>query len=138
MLELVKRESDGPVDLLDLGCGLAHLYEYIQRNPPDPPVRYSGLDVSSKLLAVARRKFPDLNFYKHDVLAGIEDLPRFDYLVLNGVFTYRVDISYERMLAYWQDLLLQCSHSRGRDSRSTSCQPPLTGSATISSTCQST
>jgi SAM-dependent methyltransferase len=107
MLGLAKRESDGPVDLLDFGCGLAHLYEYIQRNPPDPPVRYSGLDVSSKLLAVARQKFPELNFYEHDVLAGIEDLPRFDYVVLNGVFTYRLDISYERMLAYWQNLLLQ-------------------------------
>ena len=37
----------------------------------------------------------------------VEDLPRFEYVVLNGVFTYRLDISYERMLAYWQNLLLQ-------------------------------
>jgi len=30
----------------------------------------------------------------------------FDYVVLNGVFNYRGEIPFDRMLAYWQDVLV--------------------------------
>ena len=41
-----------------------------------------------------------------DVLADDAALPLYDYVVLNGVFNYRGSITFERMLNYWQDLLL--------------------------------
>ena len=40
-----------------------------------------------------------------DVLAGHDELPDFDYIVMNGLFNYRGEIDYERMLEYWQQML---------------------------------
>lgn len=105
MLELIDGDGDAPVSLLDVGCGLAHLHAYMQRQPPRRPIAYSGLDLSRRMLAIAREKFPKVRFYELDLLAGRGGLPQFDYVVMNGVFTYKADLTYEEMLSYWQALL---------------------------------
>jgi SAM-dependent methyltransferase len=103
MLEMIL-DSPEPVSLLDFGCGAGHLYEYIQRQGMGDRIAYSGLDVSPKFLDLSRSKFPDLTFYEADLLAGETDLPTFDYVVINGVFTYRGELSQEQMLSYWKSL----------------------------------
>ena len=40
-----------------------------------------------------------------DVLASDADLPEYDYVVLNGLFNDRLEMSQERMMSYWQELL---------------------------------
>lgn len=103
MLGLV-READAEVSLLDFGCGLAHLHEYIGRTDR-PGLRYAGLDVSEKFLAASRAKFPETPFYDVDVLEHPHDLPGFHYVVLNGVFTLKANNSYEDMWAYFTALV---------------------------------
>jgi SAM-dependent methyltransferase len=103
MLEMIQ-DSPGRVSLLDFGCGAAHLYEYIQRSGLDDKIAYSGLDVSPKFLDLSRGKFPDLTFYEADLLAGETDFPTFDYVVMNGVFTMKDELSYRQMLDYWRAL----------------------------------
>jgi hypothetical protein len=41
-----------------------------------------------------------------DVLEDDEQLPIFDYVVLNGVFNYRGSIGRDDMLRYWQQLTM--------------------------------
>jgi SAM-dependent methyltransferase len=102
----VIRETAEPLTLLDLGCGLGHLGDAIEANPAWAHVRYTGLDISARYLAEARSRRPDRMFLQMDVLADDADLPVFDYVVLNGVFNYRGAIPFDRMLTYWQDLLV--------------------------------
>src|SRR3954452_10208117 len=46
MLDLLAgSETNGPVDLLDFGCGASHLYEFLQKHGTQP-INYSGLDLS--------------------------------------------------------------------------------------------
>lgn len=104
MIDLIKDPADR-VSLLDLGSGAAHLYEYIQRSGWDERIDYTGLDISPRFLQLSRSKFPDLTFYEADLLTADSDtVPIFDYVVVNGVFTYKGELSYDEMLRYWRDL----------------------------------
>jgi len=104
MLDLV-REASEPTSVLDFGCGLAHLLDHINRHQAYRHIRYSGLDISSEYLAVARRRHPQAEFILMDVLDSDAGLPDYDYVLLNGVFNYRGPIPYERMLRYWEELI---------------------------------
>lgn len=107
MLDLI-RPSDEPVDLLDLGCGASHLYEYMQAHGVQG-IRYSGADLSDKYLAVSTRKFPDVRYYQVDVLDADVTLPTFDYVVMNGLFNYKGDASYDDMAAYVRAMITRVS-----------------------------
>jgi hypothetical protein len=104
MLEVLAGERGQPVTLLDFGCGASHLYEYLQTHRRSD-VAYSGLDISPRFLALSRGKFPHLTYYDVDVLDGVSGLPTFDYIVMNGLFTARCDLSFEVMLDYFERLV---------------------------------
>ena len=103
MLDLIRQRTE-PVSLLDFGCGTAHFLEYI-RAQGVAGIQYSGLDVSAAMVDTARAKFPDVDFHHVDVLAGDNDLPVYDYVVMNGLFTYRGPMSFDDMVAHWRRLL---------------------------------
>ncbi len=103
MLELL-RERQEPVALLDFGCGLGHLLDYVQRNAKWHHVRYTGLDLSERYLRAARLRHPEASFLHMDVLESDERLAQFDYIVMNGVFNFRGTIPVPAIHRYWQDL----------------------------------
>jgi SAM-dependent methyltransferase len=94
------------IRLLDFGCGASHLNEYMLRNGVDN-VRYSGLDLSERFVALSRSKFPDNDYWCLDLLddEAAAQLPRFDYVVLNGVLTEKVGLSFDEMLDFAQQVL---------------------------------
>jgi SAM-dependent methyltransferase len=104
MLDVIDPKAQGRISLLDFGCGASHLYEYILRLGLKR-IDYSGLDLSEKYLALARRKFPEVVYYHCDVLDCSTELPRFDYVVLNGIFNYKGDQSFDEMYAYFEALI---------------------------------
>lgn len=101
----VVRPGAGPVSLLDFGCGAGHFREFLRRHGVDR-VAYSGLDLSERFVALCRAKFPGDDFRCADVLAiPAADLPRYDYVVANGVFTEKRDLDFDAMLAYFEALV---------------------------------
>ena len=104
MLEVIKQDTSGKISLLDFGCGASHLYEYILRHKLDNIV-YSGLDLSEKLISLSRKKFPAIVYYCLDILDGQVNLPDFDYIMMNGVFTEKYDLSFEEMFFYFKDVV---------------------------------
>jgi SAM-dependent methyltransferase len=108
MLDLIRPSSDR-VSLLDFGCGASHLLETIRRRGLDR-IDYSGLDLSDRFLALSRSKFPGVTYYQTDVL-DVEPipLPIFDYVVMNGLFTYQGAFSYETMFDYLCEMLRRIS-----------------------------
>lgn len=112
MMEVI-RETEGPIHVLDFGCGLAHMLDYIKSEPRLAHVQYSGLDLSEDYIAAARKRHPEADLRQMDVLADDTKLPDYDYVVMNGVFNFRGKIPYEEMLAYWRRLLpIAFRHSR--------------------------
>ena len=76
--------------ILDVGCGFGDLYGFLKREGilSRHKIRYTGFDISSKLLEVARKKHPDAKFELKDILEE-RHLPRFDYIFCSGVFNIR-------------------------------------------------
>jgi methyltransferase family protein len=101
MLEVIKPDTSGKIQLLDFGCGASHLYEYILRKKLDN-IEYSGLDLSEKMIRLSKSKFPSVTYYHLDILNDSVDLPVFDYVLLNGVFGYKDELTFDEMFAYLQ------------------------------------
>lgn len=105
MLEVMRENHTGPKSLLDYGCGASHLYEYILEHRMGE-IQYSGLDLSEKFLQLSRSKFPAIRYYQTDILEDPSGVPIFDYIVLNGLFNYKGDISLLEMHRYFQALVV--------------------------------
>ncbi|MFX4212412.1 class I SAM-dependent methyltransferase [Aliarcobacter butzleri] len=110
MLELVNfREKSfqvtKQVSLLDYGCGLSHLYEFIQKNNINN-IEYTGLEISNKFFNESRQKFPTNNYILGDILKDKNLLQNnYDYIVMNGVFTEKRNLSYNNMFEYFEQMI---------------------------------
>jgi SAM-dependent methyltransferase len=104
MLDLIPTDAPRPTRLLDFGCGAGHLLEFIKRRGL-PRIAYQGLDLSPRYVALCRSKFPDALFTCADVLSDRMELPEFDYVVMNGVFTEKCSLSHDGMWDYVRALL---------------------------------
>lgn len=104
MLGVIRDAPGAPVSLLDFGCGAGHLLEYIRRDGP-AGIDYRGLDISEKFIALCREKFPDSAFAAADILDDPDAVDAADYVVANGVFTEKRDLTHAEMFRYMQDTL---------------------------------
>jgi SAM-dependent methyltransferase len=104
MLSVIK-DPNQKNTLLDFGCGSAMLYGHILENFPDAKIEYSGLDLSPKFIEAAKVKFPKINFLCFDVLQTPKDLQNFDYIVMNGVFTERINLTFDEMWDYFKKMI---------------------------------
>jgi len=103
MLEVVRENSVG-LTLLDFGCGASHLYPYLQHSR-FAGLEYHGLDASPAFCAVSHDKYPQNDYICLDVIIEPERLGEFDYVVMNGVFTEKCDLSFEEMFEYFKQVM---------------------------------
>ena len=98
MLDLLEGRPAEPVVLVDLACGTGELLARIRARGL-AHVEYVGIDRSAKALELARAKFPEARFHELDVNAPDADLSLLDcdYLVANGLFTFKHTMSRESM-----------------------------------------
>ena len=101
MLGVIKDES--PITLLDFGCGTASLNGYIEflkiKN-----IKYSGLDINESFCTTSKLKFPNNDFYCLDILKN-NDIPNFDYIVCNGPFTEKRELSQQEMMEFFTNVI---------------------------------
>lgn len=102
-------EDDTPSSLLDFGCGSAHFLDYIKRTGRNH-IQYSGLDISKPFIELCREKHPRSTFYCGDILDpsdnALNALPIFDYIVINGVFTVKGELSQTEAFTLLKSILL--------------------------------
>lgn len=87
--------------VLDFGCGLAHLKDYLDAR--HPAFQYVGVDVVPAFIDENRRRHPEARFeHVHDVdeVEGV-----YDYVVLCGVFNLRYGLDEEGHRAILQHIL---------------------------------
>lgn len=104
MLELIQPNREQETTVLDFGCGLSHFYAYLMESELNN-IQYSGLDISEEFLAISRQKYPDNQYYQINILEDDSNLPKFDYIIMNGIFTQKCDLSYDAMWEYFTSLL---------------------------------
>lgn len=86
--KLFEEDKTDNITLLDVGCGLAHLYDFILEKNYDN-IRYSGLDIQRDFIEFASKKHPNCNFINQS-LFEFESDQKYDYLVASGTFSVTV------------------------------------------------
>lgn len=105
MTELIREKGiSGKNTLLDFGCGTGHMYEYIEKIG-DVNIEYTGLDFSKKFTDICKMKFPEVRFMCGDVLDENFELNSFDYVVMNGVFTEKRNMTHPEMFNYFKKVI---------------------------------
>jgi SAM-dependent methyltransferase len=102
MLDLINENNK--VSLLDFGCGLGHLYKFILNKKKENEIIYSGLDINEKFYDHCIKKYPEVNLFLKDININ-DEIPNFDYIVCNGTFTEKRDLSYEEMFDFMSNTL---------------------------------
>lgn len=103
---LTKRmQLDESHSLLDLGCGIGLLINYLQNENKIQGIHYEGIDISEKMIQGARKNFPDFNFKVQDILQEPLQENRYDYILMNGVFTEKREMTYEEMFAFFKSMI---------------------------------
>lgn len=107
MLDIIEYDKNNDdkanSSILDFGCGLGHLYEYILEEKY--PYIYEGLDISSQFIAKCREKFPTIHFIQQDILKNWESDKTWDYICMNGVFTEKREMSYDDFFNYFKKMI---------------------------------
>jgi SAM-dependent methyltransferase len=100
----IKNNSFSKIKLLDFGCGASHLYEYIVKHRINN-IKYCGLDLSEKFINLSKKKFPFNKYYCVDILDDDTNIPNFDYIIMNGIFTEKISLSFDEMFFYFTELI---------------------------------
>jgi SAM-dependent methyltransferase len=79
--------KDRRLKLLDIGCGLGLLLDYLAANDLLDRVDYTGVDLVDEILATVRDRWPNHQFEKRDVRDAPFAEGAFDYCVICGIFT---------------------------------------------------
>ena len=75
--------------LLDLGCGLGDLYDWIVNEQLD--LSYTGIDITPALIERARLRFPGIDFEVGTIFDEELSTSKFDYIVASGIFAHRIN-----------------------------------------------
>jgi len=81
--------------ILDVGCGFGDFYDHLRDK--GVKVKYTGYDLSSGIIKIARWKHPDMHFEVKDIL--IDDVrKKYDYVFASGILNKKVsdNMSYAR------------------------------------------
>jgi SAM-dependent methyltransferase len=97
--------KDEPLRLLDVGCGLGLLLDYLTANSFLDRVDYTGVDLVDSTLKEARRRWPRHRFDQRDIRDEHYDRDKFDYCIVCGVFTAKHGNTYDETRALAQDTL---------------------------------
>jgi SAM-dependent methyltransferase len=81
------RPPSQPMRVLDFGCGFGDLFGYARDH--GMAIDYTGLDINSDLIRVARERYPAARFLCMDLFEGDLD-EKFDIVLSSGVHNYRL------------------------------------------------
>ena len=73
--------------ILDVGCGIADFYLWLQKNKPE--INYSGLDLTPGMINYSKKRFPHIEFLLGTINDKILSGKKYDYLIASGIFVYR-------------------------------------------------
>jgi SAM-dependent methyltransferase len=95
-------DLDAKPSLLDVGCGYGSLLDLIQER--NLSLSYTGIDVCSPMIGVAKSKHADAEWLVGDVLNDHVG-SCFDYVVCNGVLTQKLGASIRDMDHFLQAIV---------------------------------
>lgn len=84
--ELVKIGNLNNTEILDLGCGLGHLYKYLI-NRKTKGFKYAGIDYTQVFIDQAKDNYPKAGWYVKDLRDLYLPAERYDYAFMSGAIS---------------------------------------------------
>ena len=95
---LVYGKKASGISVMDVGCGLGDLYGFLKAEGilHKHRMTYTGYDISPKLIAAAKKKYPEAKIELKDIM---EDryVPKADYVFCSGIFNIRTSDENEHL-----------------------------------------
>ena len=99
--------------VLDFGCGFGDLGVFFREKTPSLKVDYSGCDLMSDFLVVAKKNNPDKKFWQLEFGEKIKN--NYDTIICSGVFNFLYDSSeiehYRHITRILSDLYDRCNNN---------------------------
>lgn len=105
MLGVIRKDTAPPCSLIDLGCGVGLLADHLIGNGMLNSLDYYGIDVSQPMIDQALKNHGSLRFEVRDILESPLEEAGSDYIVMNGVLTEKLTLSYSQMEAFAQRMI---------------------------------
>lgn len=82
-------------EILDIGCGFGDIVKYIKKKTPK--FNYTGVDVVEEFISVARKRYPNSDFFLRDYFGNPMD-KSFDIVISSGALNANIGdpISYRK------------------------------------------
>jgi SAM-dependent methyltransferase len=93
--------------VLDFGCGTSHFYDFLRKKGWKNKIEYIGVDILEKSIAISKSKYPKNSYYCFDILSSRRPIPSCDYIVINGLFTQKREMSDQEMKKFFKKILLR-------------------------------
>lgn len=93
--------------ILDLGCGVGLLLDYFKKEKILQNIQYTGVDISEKMITYAQKKHPSQVFECKDILNEPLDKEKYQYILMNGLFTEKRELSYNEMFEFFKNIIRQ-------------------------------
>ncbi len=105
MVDFDAYSKERPLKLLDVGCGLGLLLDYLAENGLLDRVDYTGVDLVEPILYKVRHRWPNHRFDHRDVRDEPYPEGSFDFCIICGIFTVKQGNSYGAEVALAQSTL---------------------------------
>ena len=117
--EILNQVAPKLTSVIDVGCGLAHLYEFLESK--NQQVKYLGLDFVNEFINVNSQKYKDksnVTFQQYDIT--VDTFPSgYDYVLLSGVFNNKFNNNKEFMLSSISKMYNACNNAIAFNAMST-------------------
>ena len=90
--------------ILDFGCGSGMLYQYIC-SKKIINLEYNGIDINEVMIQKAKSKFQNISFNVCDIHEQSNNLQNYDYIICNGVFTEKLNLTHQEMFSFFSNSL---------------------------------
>lgn len=77
-------------NILDLGCGFGDLYDFLDLKYGENNFEYTGIDINPKIIEIAKKRYPKLNFFVSDILNDDFD-QTFDFILSTSSFNNKLN-----------------------------------------------
>lgn len=104
-LDFEAYSTEAPLRLLDVGCGLGLLLDWLAENQLLDRVDYTGVELSQPMFDAVTKRWPDQRFHFRDIRDQPYPESSFDFCIVCGIFTVNNGNSYEDTVALAQEVL---------------------------------
>ena len=99
------------IKLLDFGCGTSNFFEYLKKKNNHKHFNYTGIDINYNSIEISKNKFPSNSYLHKDILNEKVCLDVYDYIIINGLFTQKLSLSFKKMTEFMFNILNKLSNN---------------------------